>query len=279
MVGVEQNQAAAGQQRCEQFTKGGSVGFRGRAGVAEGGGDLRGAGTFEGGERSGEGRVHSGAEGDLADGSALVILAVGQLDTLEASAAEPVAMIHFGEVVVFAGQPEDRNGYDALGAELLGHADGGEGFIEGVGRAGEERGLLTGHDRDSASGEAIEILGDAGIAAKTPGYGAQSGDQFAMLGDGAARGRGGGANALEGWRVLEIRADPAEIGEIGGGEAAQVRNMQRWEALEAHCGHVTRDRAGRQCRRSGAREIHGRWVESSLVPATASRDSIRGTWR
>src|SRR5208282_1505061 len=157
-----------------------------------------------------QGRIHAGTEGDFPHGASLIGFVVRELDALQAGAAQPVAMVHFSEVVVFARQPEYRHGLNALRGELLREANGGEGLIERVGWAGEKPGLLAGHNGDGARGQKIEMASHAGIPAQTLIDGAESGDEFGSLRAGAFCEGGGGAHAFEGGWMLEIRADLAE---------------------------------------------------------------------
>jgi hypothetical protein len=83
---------------------------------------------------------------------------------LESSRTVPMiedeGVIHFGPIVVVAGNPEDR---DYQGPELIlqvpGEGDGSQGLVNGVKRSGKEPRLLPGGDhRPAITNETIEAL-------------------------------------------------------------------------------------------------------------------------
>ena len=88
-----------------------------------------------------------------------VVFLRGEFETCEAFARVPVGMIYFGEIVIFGGEPEDRNCVGAFLCDCVGPTERGDRFVDAVGRAGKEADLLARDDRDGACGEAIEILG------------------------------------------------------------------------------------------------------------------------
>ena len=176
VMGIEEDEAAAGKQAREQFSAGGRVGVGRGVRSAKGGGNGDGIGAVERGQGRREGALDCWAEGDVADRAANVGRVVRQLDAFQTGATGPVAVVDFGEVVVFAGEPEDGDGVTALGREFGGDADGGECFVERVSGAGEEAGLLAGNNGDGAHGKAVETAGDGGIGAETLVHGAEGGD-------------------------------------------------------------------------------------------------------
>ena len=68
-----------------------------------------------------------------------------EADGFEGGVEDP-AMVDLGEVVILGGEPEDGHGGNAAGIEVGGEARGGERFIDGVTRAGEQPDLLSGDD-------------------------------------------------------------------------------------------------------------------------------------
>ena len=71
-------------------------------------------------------------------------------------------MVYFGEVVIFGGEPEDRNGVGAFLCDCVGPSQRRDRFVNAVSGARKEADLLAGDDRDCSRGEAIEILGSFG---------------------------------------------------------------------------------------------------------------------
>jgi hypothetical protein len=74
-------------------------------------------------------------------------------------ASIPIAMIHFGEIVIFGGKPEYGDGVDALFCDLFGAADGRKRLINAIGWPGEESHLLPGNDGDGPCGQPVQIAG------------------------------------------------------------------------------------------------------------------------
>ncbi len=96
--------------------------------------------------------LNAGSEAEAADG-----LALGRRVEVDAQGMERVArgqgdVVGFGEVVVFAGQPEDGHGVGRLGA-----LNDGGGFQQGEERAGEEGDLLAGDEGAGALAEALDV--------------------------------------------------------------------------------------------------------------------------
>ena len=74
-------------------------------------------------------------------------------------------MIDLGEIVIFAGEPEDGGVGMACGSGLAGASDGGSGFERGIERTAEQADLLAGEDRARALGECGErgLRGGGGV--------------------------------------------------------------------------------------------------------------------
>ncbi len=66
-------------------------------------------------------------------------------------------VIHFGEIVVIAGQPEHRNRVDARGRRLFRQFHRSERLVDGKRRSAEQADLLSCHDGSRAPAQAIEI--------------------------------------------------------------------------------------------------------------------------
>ena len=57
-------------------------------------------------------------------------------------------MIHFGEVVIFGGEPEDRNSVGAFLCDCVGPSQRCDRFVDAVGWTRKETDLLAGENRD-----------------------------------------------------------------------------------------------------------------------------------
>ena len=88
-----------------------------------------------------------------------VVFLRGEFETSETFACVPVGMVHFGEIVIFGGEPEDRNRVGALLCDCVRPTERGDRFIDAVGGTRKEADLLARNDRDCACGETIEIPG------------------------------------------------------------------------------------------------------------------------
>lgn len=81
-------------------------------------------------------------------------------------------MVDLGEVVVFGGQPEDRDVRGAGGAGGFGGAgDGGGGFEERKERTAEESDLLAGDDGAGSVAEEVDVREGGGGGVKGAGLG------------------------------------------------------------------------------------------------------------
>ena len=70
---------------------------------------------------------------------------------------EDPGVVDFGEIVIFGGQPEDRDGGDAVFGQPFRQADGMKRLVNGVSGSGKQAHLLAGHDRDRARlGQPVE---------------------------------------------------------------------------------------------------------------------------
>ena len=84
-------------------------------------------------------------------------------------AVEDPGVIDFREIVIFGGQPEDRDGRNAVLGEPFGQPRGMERFVNGVGRTGKETHLLAGHHRYGARlGQPRQRLALQGFAPVAP---------------------------------------------------------------------------------------------------------------
>jgi hypothetical protein len=66
-------------------------------------------------------------------------------------------VIHFGEIVVIRGQPEDGNRLDAGRSCLFCQLDRGQGLVDGEHGAAEQTDLLPSHDGCRALAQAIDV--------------------------------------------------------------------------------------------------------------------------
>jgi hypothetical protein len=107
--------------------------------------------------------------------------------------AEYPGVIDLGEIVIFGGEPEYRDGGDAASVEFPGDPDGRERFVNGIGRARKQANLLAGDDGDHAG--AREFF-ERRIAVV---QGGQSADDIgtALVGKRKAGGLGGLFNRVE----------------------------------------------------------------------------------
>jgi hypothetical protein len=64
-------------------------------------------------------------------------------------------VIHFGQIVVGRGQPENRDGLDSTARRIFGATNGRESFVKSVSRTGEKTDLLA---RDNGDGPSSETL-------------------------------------------------------------------------------------------------------------------------
>ncbi len=155
---VDENNAPSRQQARHQFSERRTVGLPGTIGLAQRARDLFGAGAFEGLRGGVNDLVDGAAEHHFADAAARIGVVRGQIVAGRAVARHPGGLIHFGEVVVLGGEPKDGNRVGAAARGLLGAADGGDGLVKGVGRAGEEADLLAGYDGRGARRQTVEIV-------------------------------------------------------------------------------------------------------------------------
>ena len=66
-------------------------------------------------------------------------------------------VVHFGQIVVVGGEPENRDGVDSSRGCLFGEFDRGQRLVDGEHRSAEKADLLPGHDCGRAFAQAIEI--------------------------------------------------------------------------------------------------------------------------
>jgi len=143
----------------------------------------------------------------------------------DAGFGEQGELIDFGEVVVFAGQPEDG---DVLAASGLGGvlrlADGGGGLEESEEGAAEQSDLLAGDDGGGSVLEAFNISPDGAAAVGENGAGGVEAVGLAEEGVGEA----GAVGLVEGGRVVGP-GHREGIGGIpgGGGRLDSERRRQR----------------------------------------------------
>ena len=161
-------------------------------------------------------------------------------------------MIYFGEIVIFGGEPEDRNCVGAFLCDCVRPTESGDRFIDTVGGARKEADLLAGDDGDCSCGEAIEILGGFG---RKLGAGGEARILFAQdFDDRAASFRvetdffGGGENSRFRGRVAEVTLDAFEFFRESGEKLCGVRDFAKRQAVRFHGGgHDTRALLRQQC--------------------------------
>ena len=180
--GVDHDEALVGEGAGKEAREGGG---KGGAGGVTGGKEIefRGASDELGGAI--EEGDDAGAEREIADGTGNGVgtgaTGVGGVVALEPEGIQSVTrgegdVVCFGEVVIFRGEPEDGDG-----ASILGAAEDGGGFEEGVEGSGEEGDLLAGEDGAGPLAESLDV-----------------GDGFGGAGRGVGAGRGGSGLAWGG---------------------------------------------------------------------------------
>ena len=180
---IDKNDSAPGQQPGHQLAEGRPVGLTGHVRFAKGLRDIVREAAFEGLRRRRHERIHGRTQANFSDPLSSVTFSRRQVILHKAAARVPDCVIHFGEIVVLCGEPEDRHGIGSAASQLLGADDGRDRFIERVGGPGEKPHLLAGNDCGRASGEAIDILFGGSIGSEPAILLAQH------LDENAARGR------------------------------------------------------------------------------------------
>ena len=143
-------------------------------------------------------------------------------------------MIDLGQVVIFRGQPEQRDGGLAGFAKLFGQAQRGQGLVDRVAGAGEQAHLLARYDRGSAARELVERRLDGGIGAKgailrakdAGHFGAKLAIYRCLAGDLEYRLQGG----CMGEEVGQLR----KIGDVSGIEMRGAGDLRRAETVTLH---------------------------------------------
>ena len=107
-------------------------------------------------------RFHSRAQTDAANGlpgrRRRGGFAVRQLEARELIFMQPEAFVHFGDVVVLGGEPENRYSRHTPARNFPGHLDCRQRFVDRIRRTREKAHLLPGDDGDSAFLKPLQIL-------------------------------------------------------------------------------------------------------------------------
>jgi hypothetical protein len=241
--GVHDDEAEVGEDFGEKAAEGGGDGCAGGvalaqnvsdggpgeefAGVVEGGFEMLSA--FVGTAVHGESSYWNGARRFQVEGKGF-----------EAGLGDEGYLVYFGEIVVFAGKPEDGDVRAAasLGG-VLGFADRGGGLEEGKERASEERDLLAGNDGGGALLEESNVIEDGVSGVECVGLGAESGGEAGSVSE-VEGGRVGSPFHGEGVRGIPAAQKCRMRSRCGVREVAEERGRagQRRDGitLEVHAG-------------------------------------------
>ena len=241
--GVEDDEAVGGEDLGEEAAEGAGEGGVGGVTLAEEVGDgcvgEQLGGLVEGGVEALAAGFAAAVDAELADGlRGRGVEAEGE--GFDRGFAEEGELVDLGEVVVFAGEPEDGDMLAAGGGGgVLGLADGRGGLEEGEERAAEEGDLLAGDHGGGSVLEALDVGQDGAAGVEAVGL-AEEG-----VGEAVAVGlvlRGGGGGPGEGEGVGGVPA--AERGGVGGEGRVGVGAEERRGAGERRDGDALGGHAG-----------------------------------